>query len=228
MSMTPVTLLGRWGYREQSVDEVAALVRQTVDGLPAVAGVWVEMQSAPAGSDLLTRVPVDVTNPAAVVQAIRRRTDERWGGPNPPHWACDLYLAEGERFPLGMQVAASDSRGKNSIELVLRSPELTSVSGIDKCLRAVAEIWDPDWLSTWDFDLILKVREHGGKSGDIQVGWKTYLSDRVEANLRELGNSIQVSPCGGAGRIVTLSGSPSSPDLDQVLGLRKALGYAAT
>ncbi|MYR08290.1 hypothetical protein GTV32_19175 [Gordonia sp. SID5947] len=222
--MAKIDLIGGWGPRAQSHADIVAAGRQMLTAMPdQPVGAWVRFVER-KGSRFMDAVPVDIADPTSLATAIEstsRRGDEhelrinRQDGP--------------ENFPVQIRVRAGSEHSDNRLLIDIEMPDADSEQGresITDHMGAMISAWDPDWLKAGTYPFHLAQKDIGLAPKQIILGWRTYLSDRIRLDESGLADSVTVTAGPEGGRYVTLTGSPTDPDLADAASVRGALGYA--
>ncbi|MDF6041712.1 immunity 52 family protein [Streptomyces sp. JH14] len=202
---------GFWGPREESVEAVAGRWKLMLDRLagllpaPGAGGTWSQVRESGPATGL-------GTDEASLLAALKVQQQEaRYGSDG-----AGLYLVtkDGQGWEIearGLAGGASEFLF-NSMVIGIKSPEGVDVPDAE-LLRAVAEVWGPDFGDVTDDDVLDALGDNGFGVGAPAVGWVGYLSpgraallpDGLTSALKELaggGVLLDIAPRGDAGAVV--------------------------
>ncbi|MDG4668644.1 hypothetical protein [Mycobacterium sp. 236(2023)] len=178
-------------------------------------------------------VPIAANDSSAVAAAVVRQTEEFVGGP----LTAQAFTFEFARQSLtefstdGAERWAQEAKyyvragyqkpGRRFNRVVFQLNTGTSPDLIREYLTTIVRVWEPDHVAVTTHELI---KAQGRKTPQLDVGWLTYLRSDIPLNTAVLGDGISREDFGD-GRYLTLHGSPQQPDLDQIVEVRRALGY---
>jgi hypothetical protein len=221
---------------DESADRVARLMAALADRDPALSG-WRNQAYAQ------TLVTIDHTDLVKRLLDSRHRGDldneviESLG--SSLHWWNGV--GDYHRTAVNLYIHIGDGSLGNSVVLNLPDPDavpsLYSYETAHNLLRTFVEIFNPDSVLWSNHDLVDKQRgpdrptEDGrgiisGRLVGEPAGWANYLSDSnpVKFDVGLLPASATVEHL-GAGTLVMLGKDVSDPSLDDVLQIRRAMGY---
>ncbi|BBZ15035.1 hypothetical protein [Mycobacterium branderi] len=224
-------LIGGWGDRAETPRSCAERVQLSWQLMPSQPdtygpwGVWV------SGEDRQRRVlvPINDADPEAIEAAIVAETERVNEGPRtaPGHYIEFTREVLGERpetSPRYFQYYARAGFVESARPMNHLLMELDADTQPDQArtyLIALVRAWRPEHLAVVG-DTTLKEQRH--KPPQVRVGWLTYIRDATTLDTMMLGEQITVTEADD-GRYLTLSGSPTDPELYSVLLVRRALGY---
>jgi hypothetical protein len=231
-----------WGPRGESVDEAADRVARLVTALagldPALTG-WRGGESKHAQTvvttdhgDLVERLLEGRHRGETSHQVIESLgyTVYWFNGADDRRAAATLYVGIGASPTLGNGVAL----GLPDREAV---PSLYTRETAHKLVCTLVQLFDPDTVLWSNEDLLDQQKEpdrptadgRGYISGTVvgePAGWANYLSDShpvtFDAALLPAGATVEHL---GNGTLVTVGRDPADPPLDDVLQVRRAMGY---
>lgn len=222
-----IDLIGGWGDRPESLDQIATRMVATAAQLPVPdTARWVV--NVRKGKKRWLE-DVDMTSVVDVSNRIEATTERVWQGPRiAPGVNVEFAVVDDHDLPIAdftLRAGFADPGVSNHVlvELTLDGDRADTARVIKDYLAVLVRNWQPERLSAHTYRFM---KDQGWVAPQISVGWDNYFSDAVELDSVVLeGSGIAVSSADG-GRYITLDGTPAEPILEQALVVRKALGYS--
>ncbi|OZF30726.1 hypothetical protein [Rhodococcus sp. 14-2483-1-2] len=241
------TVIGFWRDRSQSVDELAATTRAFLDTLAAIDPALVP--------ELLLLGEHQSGHPADLsVEGLRRiyqrrKRDDSPSGSYVSGYSVDLVHPDHRQRQSLHLIVGKTGRTPNVVNVTLPRPEhavgdaselLTARVG-DAVLKAILDHWNAE-RGRWSVSKYARPQEELvlGKASstswterrearkrwakELQIGWETLIPPqvRLDRTLLPAVADIETVP---AGTLVRLGDAPLDVDFEDILDLRRALGY---
>ena len=247
MDLHTPTVIGYWHDRSQSVDELAATTRAFLDTLIAIDPALVP-ELLLLGEHQSGR-PADLSVEGLRRIYQRRKRDDSPSGSYVSGYAVDLVHPDHRQRQSVSFVVGKTGRTPNVVNVTLPRPEyavgdaselLTARVG-DAVLKAILDHWNAEngrWsVSKYsrpqrelgiDFTGLDAIdREHAINTRlakELKIGWETLIPPQVplDRTLLPAVADIETVP---AGTLVRLGDAPLDVDFEDILDLRRALGY---
>ncbi|WP_441960274.1 hypothetical protein [Mycolicibacterium houstonense] len=229
-------IIGGWDNRSDSLQSSAQRLQRSLRSAPPEPekygpwGIWSPRQpDAATGYDL---VPVDVDNLTELESAIKAVTMRVNKGPRTaPGLNIELARrANGDRpetaptrFEYTARTGFVDARRPFN-HIAFDVDDDTDDRTLMRYMSALVEAWQPDHLGAVTQEV---KRAQGHKGSQVAVGRLTYVRDGIPLDTNTLGDEVDVAAADG-GRYIRVPGTPADPRLDDVLQVRRALGYGTT
>lgn len=228
-------LIGSWGERQETAESCAERVLDSwhlFPQEPATYGPWGERQRI-EGENVMPFVPIATDDSRAIKAAIVRQTEDFVGGPvTNSAFTFEFARRSLENFCTdGTERWAPDAKyyvragylkpNRRFNRIVLQLNTTTDSSLVRDYLTTIVRVWEPDHVAVTTHELI---KAQGRKTPQLDVGWLTYLRNNIPLDTAILGDDISLVAADN-GRYLTIHGTPEHPNLEQIVDVRRALGY---
>ncbi|MFK4361953.1 Imm52 family immunity protein [Rhodococcus sp. 27YEA6] len=221
------TVIGYWGTRVQSSQEVAQTMRAFLEDLeavdPGLALPWVSTAE-------FDKVPADLSVDGLVRIFEHSRSKEMGYSDTPgPGYSIGLSPEDGTARRIIAGVGGLETSAPNSVRVSLPTEKQLTDSTRrlldpdigDAIVRVIVKHWDPD-RARWSIGDYRHLQNRS--KGEVEVGWETYFHSGVTFDRSKLPQSAVVEEL-PIGTLVRLGDKPMEVAAADIVAVRAALGY---
>ncbi len=221
------TVIGYWGTRVQTSQEVAQTMRAFLDDREAIdpdwALPWVNTKQRSRGT-------ADLSVDGLVRIFEHSRSGEMGYSDTPgPGYSISLSPEDGTARAIIAWVGGVETSAPNSVQVALPTEkdvpsELRRLldPGIgDAIMKVIVEHWEPD-RARWSIGDYRKLQNRS--KGEVEVGWETYFHSGITLDRSMLPQSAVVEEL-PTGTLIRLGDKPMEVAAADIVAVRAAFGY---